>query len=499
MRIPGISLLTEGEESLLPTLFLLEGPLGVGKRQYCTQFLEDGVTNNAPCILISARLTDNQFKDLFYKVDKNVLKKQFKFINPLLAAADIDAPSPLNFIYQETISFLNLDKQKKKKDNRWLAGEEASEEKDKEKDKEGESESESENESRSNEKMTYVVVDSLNQLCDIFDVDVVRKFLARLTIMLKKIGAIAIFTIDTPVIEKYVPVTSFCEGKLEMAFEEVKGGSLSRKIRLISSSHAVSSPKWTVFSIDDKGSLTFGDNFLTCTMDSKPIQGVPLYYMDSPFCSEECIKTYKKVSPFFPTISPKLGLLDYHFFFIDIVGLSDPHLVVEKQKQKIERLNGFIKECEAFRKTPDDLKIILPTGDGMAIGFKDNPELPYRLSAELHKHLKKYNKRKAPDDMIDVRIGLSSGPVFTVSDISDNPNVWGPGIILARRVMDLGDSWHIMIAENLANQLKPLTEEYRKNIREMGNYEIKHGEKIKVFCTYSEDYGNPETPEKFKK
>src|ERR1041385_5710418 len=134
MRIPGISLLTEGEESLLPTLFLLEGPLGVGKIQYCTQFLEDGVTN-APCILISARLTDNQFKDLFYKVDKNVLKKQFKFINPLLAAADIDGPSPLNFVYQESISFLNLDKQKKKKDTRWLAGEEASEEKDKEKDK----------------------------------------------------------------------------------------------------------------------------------------------------------------------------------------------------------------------------------------------------------------------------------------------------------------------------------------------------------------------------
>lgn len=484
MRIPGISQLTEGEESLLPTLFLLEGPLGVGKRQYCTQFLEDGISDNAPCILISARLTDNQFKDLFYKIDKNVLEKQFKFINPLLGAADIDNPS-LNFVYQEALSFLNLDKKKSQKASA--------------KKMRGDIETGFETNTETTQKMIYVVVDSLNQLCDIFDVDVVRRFLARLTIMLKKIGAIAIFTIDTPIIEKYIPVTSFCEGKLEMAFEEGKSGSLSRKIRLVSSSHAVSSPKWTVFSINDKGTLTFGDSFVVCTMDSKPIHGVPLFYLDSPFCSEECIKTYKKISSFFPTIGPKPGLLDYHFFFIDIVGLSDPQLVVEKQKQKIERLNGFIKECEAFRKTPDDFKIILPTGDGMAIGFKDNPELPYKLSAELHKHLRKYNKRKSPDDMIYVRIGLSSGPVFTVSDIADNPNVWGPGIILARRVMDLGDSWHIMIAENLANQLKPLTEEYRKNIREMGNYEIKHGEKIKVFCTYSEDYGNSETPEKFKK
>ena len=234
-------------------------------------------------------------------------------------------------------------------------------------------------------------------------------------------------------------------------------------------------------------------------MDSKPIQGVPLYHNDMPFCSENCIKTFKKLSPLFAPINPKPVVLDYHFFFIDIVGLSDPKLVVAKQKEKIERLNGFIKDCDAYRKTSDDAKIILPTGDGMAIGFMENPELPYKLSAELHRYLRKYNKRKTGDDLIHVRIGLSSGPVFTVMDITDKPDVWGPGIIMARRVMDLGDSWHILIADNLANQLRPLTEEYRRNIREIGEHEIKHGEKIKVFLACSEDYGNPEMPEVFKK
>ena len=75
-----------------------------------------------------------------------------------------------------------------------------------------------------------------------------------------------------------------------------------------------------------------------------------------PFCSENCIKTFKKLSPLFAPINPKPVVLDYHFFFIDIVGLSDPRLVVAKQKEKIERLNGFIKDCEAYRKTPDDAK-----------------------------------------------------------------------------------------------------------------------------------------------
>jgi len=474
MRIPGISELTDGEESLLPTLFLLEGPLGVGKREYCTKFLEEGINDNASCIIVSARMTDSQFKDLFYKIDQKLLKDKFKFINPLLTGRGYEDVS-LDSVHKEIFSFLHLDNKKRKQVPK------------------------QDKDPAMAEKQVCLVIESLNQLCDIFDVEAVRKFLSKLTVVVKKIGATAIYTIDTPVIDKYIPVTSFCEGKLEMKFEEAEGGPLSRKIRLLSSSHVISSPRWIDFAIDDKGMLTFGDNLLACTMDSKPIQGIPLYYNDMPFCSENCIKTFKKLSPLFTPINPKPVVLDYHFFFIDIVGLSDPKLVVAKQKEKIERLNGFIKDCEAYRKTPDDAKIILPTGDGMAIGFMENPELPYKLSTELHRHLKKYNKRKSGDDLIHVRIGLSSGPVFTVMDITDKPDVWGPGIILARRVMDLGDSWHILIADNLANQLKPLTEEYRRNIREIGEYDIKHGEKVKVFLACSEDYGNPEIPEGFKK
>ena len=474
MRIPGISELTDGEENLLPTLFLLEGPLGVGKREYCTKFLEDGINDNAYCIVVSARITDSQFKDLFYKIDQKLLKDKFKFINPLLSGSGYDDVS-LDSVYKEIFSFLHLDNKKRKQVTK------------------------QDKDPAMSEKQVCMVIESLNQLCDIFDVDAVRKFLSKLTVVVKKIGATAIYTIDTPVIDKYIPVTSFCEGKLEMKFEDTEGNPLSRKIRLLSSSHVISSPKWIDFAIDYKGMVTFGDNLVACTMDSKPIQGIPIYHNDMPFCSENCIKTFKKLSPLFAPINPKPVVLDYHFFFIDIVGLSDPKLVVAKQKEKIERLNGFIKDCDAYRKTPDDAKIILPTGDGMAIGFMENPELPYKLSAELHRYLRKYNKRKTGDDLIHVRIGLSSGPVFTVMDITDKPDVWGPGIIMARRVMDLGDSWHILIADNLANQLKPLTEEYRRNIREIGEHEIKHGEKIKVFLACSEDYGNPQIPEVFKK
>ena len=52
-----------------------------------------------------------------------------------------------------------------------------------------------------------------------------------------------------------------------------------------------------------------------------------------------------------------------------------------------------------------------------------------------------------------VRIGLTYGPVFIVNDINNNQNVWGPGIILARRVMDIGDNFNILLADRLAEEL----------------------------------------------
>ena len=98
---------------------------------------------------------------------------------------------------------------------------------------------------------------------------------------------------------------------------------------------------------------------------------------------------------------------------------------------------------------------------------------------------------------IGVRIGLASGPVFTVADLNNVQNIWGPGIILARRVMDAGDKDHILIAENLAEMLLSLKDEYRHVIRLISNkYKIKHGQKIKLYTAYSDDFGNQQIPAK---
>jgi class 3 adenylate cyclase len=212
------------------------------------------------------------------------------------------------------------------------------------------------------------------------------------------------------------------------------------------------------------------------------------------------METYRKLAGVYGSSIAETGLttqvFNVSFFFIDIVGLSDPSLSVKKQMQKIEVLNRLIASCDAF-KAPKEKKIILPTGDGMAIGFLLNQELPLELSIQLHRKLHVYNRAKPPEDTIGVRIGLGSGPVFIVSDINNNQNVWGPGIVLTRRVMDAGDSGHILLTSKLAEELTALKDEYRSIIKPISDvYEIKHGQKIGLYSAYSHDFGNPEMPTK---
>jgi hypothetical protein len=102
------------------------------------------------------------------------------------------------------------------------------------------------------------------------------------------------------------------------------------------------------------------------------------------------------------------SLIHANFFFIDIVGISDPTTSTKSQIKKIETLNRSIIECSIFKIISKDNMLVLPTGDGMAIGFLQGPELPLRLAIELHEKLNKYNKGKIPSETVRVRIGIHS-------------------------------------------------------------------------------------------
>lgn len=195
-------------------------------------------------------------------------------------------------------------------------------------------------------------------------------------------------------------------------------------------------------------------------------------------------------------LNTSLNLIHANFFFVDIVGLSDPSMSTKTQIKKIEALNKSIAECDAYKTMPQDSLLILPTGDGMAIGFLQGPELPLRLAIELQKKLNEYNKAKIPSEIVQVRIGLHSGNVFVVNDIQGNKNIWGPGLIVTRRVMDFGDENHILLSSALAESLHELSDEYLKFIKPVHDFVLKHGKSMLIYSAYGEGFGNPEHPTK---
>lgn len=195
-------------------------------------------------------------------------------------------------------------------------------------------------------------------------------------------------------------------------------------------------------------------------------------------------------------LKTSLNIIHANFFFVDIVGLSDPTMSTKTQIKKIEVLNKSISECEACKTAPEDSLLILPTGDGMAIGFLQGPGLPLRLAIELQKKLSEYNKAKIPSEIVRVRIGLHNGNVFVVNDIQGNKNIWGPGLIIARRVMDFGDENHILLSNTLAESLHELSDEYQRFIKPVHDFTLKHDKTMLIYSAYGNGFGNSKPPSK---
>ena len=178
-----------------------------------------------------------------------------------------------------------------------------------------------------------------------------------------------------------------------------------------------------------------------------------------------------------------------HVLFIDIVGYSK--LLINEQHELLQELNQIVRTTEAFRVAEAAGKLIrLPTGDGMALAFATTPEAPVQCALEISKALKSHPELR-------VRMGIHSGPVSGLSDVNDRSNIAGAGINMAQRVMDCGNAGHILVSRRAAEDL----EQYRRwqpCLHDLGECEVKHGVRVSVVNLYTEEFGNPALPEKFK-
>ncbi len=178
-----------------------------------------------------------------------------------------------------------------------------------------------------------------------------------------------------------------------------------------------------------------------------------------------------------------------HVLFIDIVGYSK--LLINEQSEQIQKLKLIVRGTEQVRLAEAEGKLLrLPTGDGGALVFRNSPEAPVLCALEISKALKSHPELK-------VRMGIHSGPVNEVVDLNEQANVAGAGINIAQRVMDCGDAGHILLSKRVADDLEQYPR-WRSLLHELGECEVKHGQKISVVNMYDDRFGNPHTPEKFK-
>jgi TolB-like protein/class 3 adenylate cyclase/Tfp pilus assembly protein PilF len=183
----------------------------------------------------------------------------------------------------------------------------------------------------------------------------------------------------------------------------------------------------------------------------------------------------------------KLRLAIAHVLFIDIVGYSK--LRTNEQSAQMEKLREIVRGTEQYRIAEAEGKLVrLPTGDGGALAFRNNPEAPVLCAEEIAKALKSHPE-------IRVRMGIHSGPVNEVTDLNEQANVAGAGINIAQRVMDCGDAGHILVSKHAAEDLEQY-DQWQPYLHDLGECEGKHGERLHVVNLYNDEIGNLAVPTK---
>src|SRR6187397_2996097 len=170
-----------------------------------------------------------------------------------------------------------------------------------------------------------------------------------------------------------------------------------------------------------------------------------------------------------------------HVLFIDIVSYSK--LLITEQSEQLQTLKQIVRGTEQFRLAEAEGKLLrLPTGDGAALVFRNTQEAPVLCALEISKALKNYPELR-------VRMGIHSGPVNEVADLNEQANIAGAGVNMAQRVMDCGDAGHILLSKHAAEDLEQY-DQWQPYLHDLGECEIKHGERLHLVNFYNHEIGN---------
>lgn len=168
--------------------------------------------------------------------------------------------------------------------------------------------------------------------------------------------------------------------------------------------------------------------------------------------------------------------------FMDIVGFS--------KQRTTEQFGLFVKLREYIEKGLREVNVnravCIPTGDGACLIFSDNVKL-LDLCSSIQRFI------QSDLSALKLRMGVHFGEVNIIEFENGTMNAIGHNINVAARVMDIGDENHILLSHIFYGAFIEKSD-YVNSVHPLGEYEIKHGDKLPIYNYYQENVGNPEAP-----
>ena len=160
--------------------------------------------------------------------------------------------------------------------------------------------------------------------------------------------------------------------------------------------------------------------------------------------------------------------------FLDIVEYS--RRPVAEQIQLKDQFNSLI--AEAIRDIATADRIILDTGDGVAVNFLGDPEDALFVAMSLRDSF-----APSPDEppKLPARIGINLGPVRLVTDLNGQPNIIGDGINVAQRVMGFARPGQVLVSRSYYEVVSHISEGYGQLFRYEGTRTDKHVREHEVY------------------
>lgn len=151
--------------------------------------------------------------------------------------------------------------------------------------------------------------------------------------------------------------------------------------------------------------------------------------------------------------------------FTDLVGNSQ--LPSREQRERVQRLTRIILARRDVKLAEPGRPILRPTGDGIAVAFFGSPVVAVRCAMQIAQAIHTHRSE------LPLRMGLNSGLVDRSLDANKQEEITGPGINMAKRVMDCGSARHILLSRALADMLRD-TKEWDGWLHDIGERRVKN-------------------------